>query len=82
MEGLDGTFKDFASNKSFETAPEFHKHMNGRGKVGVVGHLACRICSGVQAEFRGRGNIDPITGLANIVCPDCKREIAAEVAAE
>ena len=79
-EGLDGVFKDFANNKSFDEPAEWYKHLASTGRRKIRGHVKCRICSTVLENWEGTGNIDDITGLANIVCDDCKQHIAAEVA--
>ena len=80
-EGLDGIFKDFANNASFDDAGAFYKHLASTGRRAVRGHIKCRICSTVLEGFKGTGNIDDVTGLANIICADCKAHVAAEVAA-
>ena len=80
-DGLEGTFKDFGENKSFDSFEDFAKHLSARGEIQVSGSVKCLKCSTVDGDFSGLANIDSVTGSANVICADCEAKIASRVAA-
>lgn len=44
MNGLEGTYKDFDNNVSFNTIEEFNEHIQSTGKRRVIGYLRCVLC--------------------------------------
>ena len=80
-EGLDLTFKDFTANKSFNDAAEFYKHLSSTGRRPVRGHFKCRMCNKILEDWSGQAAVNDETGIANVVCEDCRKHLAAEVSA-
>ena len=77
-QGLDGIFKDYDNDVSFNEVGDFYAHLQSRGKIEVVGSIRCSQCGTQQENFRGQANIDPVTGEGKIICEDCKAAIIKE----